>query len=441
VNGVIIQSMCGSLALGLVMSAAAAQSAATAPSTARVESTTALTATATMPAIVLGAEGRVLHGVIVAIDDKGVALRNPDGNTERVPWSTSVGLITEAQAQPALTMGMGVAMLASGERLPGVAEANASGLRWVQRALGAIELPTTELRWVSFDGAPPIAGSVDADVVRLRTGDRLEGFVSSLADPLVLEARTGGTETKLPLAGVQSIAFVTPEAPKRGAMRRVWLIDGSVIDASSVVLQENGSLRLEGVQMSRGPSVSVPLMALAAIAGDQPAEAIAMRSMQCNANEQSHALRYQVTPPDRMEWPSRRPRMASSPTVGSADDGAWPLTLPAIGFDGPATLRIDITEPAVFVGRLVVPRDRILHGCFEVIMRTGGREHARTLMDASRPAFDFVIEVEPPSIEIEIVDVGDGAVQDGLVIERGALIRRSAPASSPDGRSDGPSTH
>jgi len=429
--------------------------------------------------VVVMGDGSTLTGAVTTVDDAGVSLKADGAPARVVRWTECLGVFFDGvEARGPVETGGSVAVLADGRRIPGRAEANASGMRWRQRWLGAIELPQSSVRWISFDGEAPATSIVDADVVRLRTGDRLEGFVSRLSDPLVIEPREAGSATHVPLSNVQSVAFVTAEVERDAARRRVWLEDGTVIDAETVELngrdgsrgagdEERGAeevesgadregdgvggtggasdVRLREIGMGHGSPLMVTRDAVSAISGDRRGEALARRPMRTMANEQSAALRYEITPVERLRWPRiRTSHRAATPsgqpptptggavaapgdTTAEFDDGAWPLGLPAFAFDGPATLRIDVDRPAVLTARLVLPRDRRPRGDFEVVVRSGGRELVRRRFDAAQPMLDVSFEVVPPAVEFEIVDTGGGAVQDGLVIERGVLIPRAGP--------------
>jgi len=379
-------------------------------------------------ASVLDASGRWMRGEIVAIDADRVELRGQDGMNQSTRWPDCVGVFVEAESARDVEA-PAVAMFTDGQRLPGRVEANASGLRWAQRWIGVIDLPQDQIRWVSFDGRPPIAERVDADVIGLRTGDRLEGFVSKLADPLEVEAVEGGTTTSLALERVQSIAFVTGESRPTTSRRRVWLRDGTVIDAGRALLGGNGALSLEDAAAVQGRTVTVPIDAVAAIAGDRTAMPLASQKMRTTESGGSSALRYEITAPERLEWPGLRPRRVVGTAISGSDASAWPVGLPSIAFDGPAALEIELADRARLVGRLLLPKDRQPHGRFVVVVRSGGRELARHTIGPSTPTAELSVDVEPPMASFEIIDAGGGALQDGVVIERAALLMPVAAAT------------
>lgn len=384
-------------------------------------------------------DGTVVRGAITSIDEKGVSLKAGDGPDVHVAWSECFGLLTDAEPYTRNAVRSAIASLASGERLPGGVEANASGLRWSQRWLGMIDLPAEGIRWISFDGEPPVDGAADADVVRLLSADRLEGFVTTLADPLPFESRTPGSVSRLPLDGVQSISFVTTgaeTAPR--STRRLWLADGTVLDASKVSLRPDGSLTLGGLPSAPAREIVVPLGVVLAIEGARNPPALASQALTTVANDQSAALRYEISAPQRLRWPHRRPASGAPPAPAAAvgaDDGAWPLGLVGLAFDGPAILRAEIAEPATLLAVARLPDDRRPHGRFELVVRSGGREIARRAVDPGSPPLEISAQVEPPSVEFEIIDTGSGGVQDGIVIERAMLTPRTAPAATPSGRS------
>lgn len=413
----------------------ATASAEEAPAAAAITQAQGPTAsTRAAPILLLMADGSLVSGRLAGLDADGVTIVGEDDAARRVRWSECAGLVSEARIDASVALAFAVATLTSGERIPGQPEVNASGMRWIQRWLGPIELANDRIRWLSFDGRPPVPALADADVVRLANGDRIEGFVSRLADPLAIEPRqAGGDATSIPLGSIQSISFVSVAPAARAGVRRIWLVDGSILDAASITLADE-RLHLEGVGATGGKA-EIPVAALLGIGGDRPVAALARQPMTTEANDQSAALRYEITPPDMISWPSTRRPMKPLGTGAAGtvdlDEGAWVLALPSFGFDGPGRLRVQISEAARLSARVVLPPDRRPHGDLELVVRSDGRELARHRLNAADPTFELLVDVTPPSIDFEIVDTGGGAVQDGIIIERAALVPMGASPATP----------
>jgi len=391
-------------------------------------------------AVVARSDGTQVSGAIQRIDDEAIELADAKNDPLLVKWTECVGVAIgeEPGASPS---GSGTLMLVDGQRLPGRAELNASGWRWWQPWLGVMESPPSTLRWLSFDGVPPPAPAADADVVLLRTGDRLEGFVSRVADPLPLEPRAGGAATLVPTNGIAAISFVAAETPGRTGHRRVWMRDGTVLDAKSLRLDGGGLLVIDGVAVEGiAAPLPVPLDRVAAISGDRPSRPLASGELTTVETPQGAELRYTTLPPQRLRWPDRRAERPALEDRSGLDASVWPFGAPAIAFDGPAILRVSIDAPATLCARVRLPRDRRPWGKFDLFVRSGGAEVARMAIDPSAPTHDLCVRVQPPAVEFEIVDTGGGAVQDGVVIEHGVLISAPSSVSTPAPRSDPPTS-
>ncbi len=390
----------------------------------------------------LPVDGAAVTGVMVRLDAEGASVRGADGAERRVAWSGSLGAVS-ASASGAVDEGTGMMALADGQRIPGRAEMTPSGWRWRHPMLGSIDPASDSLRWISFEGAAPPAPSADADVVLLRTGDRLEGFVARIADPLPLEPRTPGAPTLVPLEGVASISFVSRDAAPAAGTRRVWTLDGLVVDGRSVRFDGGSSVVIEGASVPGASELVIPIDRILAVAGDRRAEALSSRPMSPVETPQSADRRYTLTPPERLRWPGERPSRPLGDAALALDLDAWPMAAPALAFDGPAILRVEIREPAVLTALVRLPRDRRPWGRFELTVRSGDGRAGPFAFDDRHLVQELRLPVVPPAVEFEITDTGGGPVQDGVIIERALLLRPAdtaptpAPAASPSApRSD-----
>ncbi|MHC4709039.1 MAG: hypothetical protein ACYTA3_01070, partial [Planctomycetota bacterium] len=95
-----------------------------------------------------------------------------------------------------------------------------------------MEVPLDRIESVTFVGSASVPAPGDADTLQLANGDRLEGFVTALGDPITVEVLNGGGSDlktiELPLDRVVSVRMVTPAQEPSG--RRLWLVDGTVVD-------------------------------------------------------------------------------------------------------------------------------------------------------------------------------------------------------------------
>ncbi|MBX3354064.1 MAG: hypothetical protein KF724_00020 [Phycisphaeraceae bacterium] len=383
---------------------------------------------------VIDGSGQQIEGLLESIDDDAVTLRLGDGSMRSLPWASVVGVITGAPLDRDTIPGFATVRMATGERLPGRLEANASGVRLLHRWLGAVDLRADSMQWLSLDGGPAVTARPDADSVRLRTGDRLDGFVSQIADPIAIEALAGGAVTRLPIESVQSIAFVSGAPDRKPGARRIWFNEGTTLDATGLALKGD-RLLIDGVAAANGKRLDIPLRRLAGISGDLQGEALVHRPMKAVESEQSSVLRYAMTPPDFITWRGERVALDTGMPPSADEIDAWVLGVPAVGFDGPATLRVEVSRPSILSLRLNLPRDRASLGDFELIVRNGDRELSRQRFNRLSRTVAVVAPVDPPAVEFEIIDTGGGAIQDGVMMERAMLLPRTAPSPSDPPRS------
>ena len=126
-------------------------------------------------------------------------------------------------------------MLADGQRLPGqalAAKPQPDTLAWDHPWLGRVDVPLKLIESVIFapNAAPPPPGT--SDVILLGNGDKQEGFVTELGNPITLEVERGGQKQKIaiPVTLVAAITMVAPKQPVSPGTKRIWFDEGTVID-------------------------------------------------------------------------------------------------------------------------------------------------------------------------------------------------------------------
>ncbi|MHC4992956.1 MAG: hypothetical protein ACYTGC_18435, partial [Planctomycetota bacterium] len=158
-----------------------------------------------------------------------VHLRGPD-RWQTVQLSSCIALLDpEARDEE---RGGGMLLLADGQRLPGRAVSDAAPdaqdkLAWDHDRLGRMLVELDEIRFLRLHPDAPMIEPGDADQVLLANGDRLEGFVVSLGDPISIEVDTdsGTNVVDVPLDRAAAVAMVTPQ--RRTDKPRLWLRDGT----------------------------------------------------------------------------------------------------------------------------------------------------------------------------------------------------------------------
>ncbi len=108
----------------------------------------------------------------------------------------------------------------------------------VQWSSGSIimEVPLSSLSAYTAAGVARPSGVVDADRVTLRNGDVVDGLITRFSGSITIDV--GGNERTIERSLIASVQFVQPEAktpsPRTRARLRVWLDDGTIVDASRI---------------------------------------------------------------------------------------------------------------------------------------------------------------------------------------------------------------
>jgi len=138
--------------------------------------------------------------------------------------------------------------LVDGTRLLGTLEQPIEGARAAEAgiahgtAIGDVSFDLDHLSRIVFDATVevlPIAPG-DADVIELANGDRMEGLVATLWPLVVEDATDASKKTELTTDRVRQI--VMSNKRRESGLSRVWLRDGSIVNVSSFVKGEQGSL-------------------------------------------------------------------------------------------------------------------------------------------------------------------------------------------------------
>ena len=302
----------------------------------------------------------------------------------------------------------GTLRLTDGQRFPGEALSGARPaddvLVWIQSSwLGRMEVPLNRIESVVFSQGASVPAPGDADVLLLVNGDRVEGFVSALGDPISVEVLNDGPghTIEIPLDRVAAVNMVTPR--RRPSGRRVWARDGTVVDVDRLALGDDGLVRLDGLPfvVEPGPR-QVRLSAVLAVLFD-PDRLVPFATLE-PLSVQGPATRYVVP----------RPRVLGERA---------PLALPRVEFRGPLTVRYPLPErPAYFSGEARLPVMARPWGDCELVIRDDEREVFWARLSAQSPVATIGINVGGSVLTIEIRQGSAGPIQNHVVLHRAMLL-------------------
>ncbi len=342
---------------------------------------------------------------LLRIRDQTLVYGDQDQGLASVSLSSCLALF-RAEAAPADVSG-GLLRLADGQRYPGQAFSGASGadgvLVWDQSTwLGRMEVPLQRIESVAFTEGAAIPRMGDGDRLRLANGDRLEGLVTALGDPILLEVAEDGRRTiQIPLDRAASVRMVTPRQTPSG--RRLWLIDGTIIDVSTVEVGD-GLLRPGGV-----PFVS-----------QQPTKPLSISSLVAVLFDTEGLVPFAALEPVSLKGP---PTRYVVPRPEPLDDLA-PLGLARVLLKGPVSIRYDLpSAPSYLMAEARLPPEARTWGDCELLIRDEGREVFRARLNADNPVVSIGVTIHGTQLEIEIAEGANGPVYDHVVLHRAMVIK------------------
>jgi hypothetical protein len=325
-----------------------------------------------------------------------------------VPRSDCVALL-DAEAV-VIPRRQGWLRLSDGQRFPGQAlsgEAAEEGvLVWIQSSwLGRMEVPLDRIESVTFVGGSPVPAPGDADVLMLGNGDRLEGLVTGLGDPVTVEVLNGdapGSQViELPLDRVVAVRMVTPPQGPKG--QRLWLVDGTVVDVGDVMLGDDGLFRLEDLPfVADGQARRVELNAVAGLRF--AAKALVPFSTLTPVRVQGPATRYVVPQPNVL-------------------DEFAPLGLGRVEFRGPLAAQYLLPAGAVYLSAdaSLPPAARTWGDC-ELIIRQDGRRLFSATLNAGQPTASIGVPLNGSQLTVEVTEGAGGPIQDRVVFLRAIVL-------------------
>jgi hypothetical protein len=346
----------------------------------------------------------------VVIDDRDITYRDRTDTAQRLPLENCIGLVRSAPAAPDAAGLPRRLVLSDGQRIPGRLDTHAPHQRdvlaWSHPWLGTIETPLDHVAAVTFrDGQPvPVPGS--ADVVVLRNGDRLEGFVTAIADPIAIDVGLDDASQRvdIPVARAASAALISPRRPITG--RRIWFRDGTTIDARSLGVGDDGFVRLSTAWTDRSEQpMQVRLEDIDAILFD--ARSMIPLGRLEPARVETSAVRYVLEPP-------------------RVPDVAAPLGLGRIVCRGPIVVRYALPPGCRrFAAEAALPEAARVWGDYELIVRDDEEEVYRERLNADAPRQTINVPLRGSELTIELTQGANGPIQDDLVLARAMLLVQS----------------
>ena len=368
--------------------------------------------------VLIGRDLQVKHVSLLAMDAEQITVRGPGGRRDSLRPDDTLALAFE-EATPRLPDG-GVLVLADGQRLPGeaVKPGEAAGdsdgkqgdedvLAWRHPWLGELLVELNDIASVRFTAGAPLPEAAEADVVLLGNGDRLEGFVVSLADPVVVEvARDGQAQLlEVPRHNVASVRLVSPPQPAEAM--RAWLTDGTIVSMRRVEIEESGHVRLlTSWQEPGAAAVRMMVVELAGILLDA-----------------SRLVPLAGLPPQRVEGPVTRYEIQPPKVLEKSSL----LGLSPIEYRGPLVVRYVLPASASrFAAEAVMPEAARAWGDYELVISDEQGEKFRQRMNAENPVASINIELQGSSgggeLTIELAEGTHGSIQDCLVLNWAMLL-------------------
>jgi len=353
--------------------------------------------------VLITRDGRLDDVRLVEVSQESVSVRNAAGELRTFDAEACIGVVnTAVKIEP---REQGMLVLTDGERYPGAPsgrrESAVNTLRWRHDWFGVLDVALERIAWARFDAATRRPEAGEGDVVILANGDRVEGFITSLGDPIEIEV--DGQADSIDLDLTRAIRLVNaPEKPEPGT-RRVWLTNGTVLDVGSATLGDDGylsfSVPLSGLQTEK----DIRLSLVAGVLFDA-------RSLVPLASIEPHDV---VGPPSRYVVPP--PRVIDEPAA---------IDLKAIEMRGPLTARYTLPPDAHRFAALVRLADSATEWAdCEVIVRDDDEVVFRAALDERTRRAPVSVVVDGAELTIEIAEGRYGPIQDHVVIEQAMIIR------------------
>lgn len=303
----------------------------------------------------------------------------------------------------------GVMVLTDGERLPGRMQSRDGGpARWFSPWRAPRPMDTEGIRSIVFvPGMVPSEPS-DADVVKLRNGDQVTGFVTAITLKGVDVEQGAGADRKtihLAMESVGAITLAGPAGTRAGV--RVWTVDGSVIDAPTAQWMNAEYLVLSTVGGSSRESITLPRRQVLAMQSN-PGSATALASLAPVISAPTGTL-----------------GMRFGNGTSTVLPGIWGLDAAPIEVEGPVSLAYPASKGS---RRLVAEAHRPAAarsaGRIDLVVTSAGKEIVRERLDSNHATIQLRADLPADAFEVQVLPVDGNAAGCFVVLERALLLPR-----------------
>lgn len=347
---------------------------------------------------------------VVEINDSSLVHLDDSNGWRTIPLDQCVGFLRPGASMRAVSK-RGTLHLVDGQVIPGSilsnSEPDSDMVVWNHAWLSRVEVPLDQIAAVLMTEETPMPQPGESDVVVLANGDRYDGFIIDIGDPVSIDVDQpdGSTTTvTIPLDRVAAIGLVSQRKP--AVNPRVWFTDGSVLDVRRLHVGDDGFARLESTWSSGSDEIEMPF---ARIAG-------ALFSP--GAIQPLAGLRV-----ERITGPSTR-YMIPAPATDDAEQ--TPLDLADITLHGAlaATWRLP-GGIRRFAAQATLPQHARVWGDFELVVSVDGDERFRARINQANPEVEVNIDTTGGlELTIELTEGKYGSIQDELVLHRAMLLAR-----------------
>ena len=339
---------------------------------------------------------------VLELDHRAASIMNDSGVTESLPLDQCLLLLREAPL-PAVEP-RGKLILADGAHVPGTSVGcfaePVDHVAWSHAWLGVIDVPLDRLRtMIILPGATPEEGS--SDTLRLRDGEKLEGFVLGIGRQVDFETRVQNESrhVRVDLDRVESISFVARPRPRVG--RWAWFGDGTALEVRALTFGSDGWVHLDGSWAT--PSAN------AVQVGDLAGLAFAAERVVPLAQ-----LRHAPLPAEPMRWRVPSPRLVT--------DGE-PFGVETIELRGPLQVTYPMPDGATrFAAEFELAPGSEQWGDLDLRIGAGTKELSRAHLDASNPVCTVNVPIDGASLEITLTAGAHAAIQDRVLVRRGMVL-------------------
>lgn len=377
--------------------------------------------------------GRVVE--MVALDGRTITYVDAGGLVRTEPLAEFVALLparTDGAEPPSPPRPAPALWLTDGQRFAGAlrrGEAAGETVRWEHPVFGPIDVPLEIVSRVRLLPPGELAAEprgpvpVGQDVVTLRNGDRLAGFLESLGDLARIDV--DGTRREAPADLITEITLANPPAAAAGMT--AWLSDGSIVSVASVRTSRTGELRLRPrvTAAEAPPSEAEPAPSgSSGLTGDdlvavafEAADFVALAAI---------PLRAQRPVGDR-PW--------SEPITPSDRDGSL-LWAPDLTIPGPMSAEWTLPQGAAHLGAEAhLPASMWAWGDCELVISlvaegSGAVELARHRLNAEHPVATISVPLEGPRDRVLRVTLEPGLygpIQDRVILRRPIVLLSRSP--------------